>query len=80
MSDDRPCNMKGIGTVFIKMFDGMVQELKKVRYISQLKNNFISISTLKAFGFEVSFRDGILKMTRCSMVVLKGVHAITYTT
>ena len=23
MDDDRPCNMKGIGTVLIKMFDGM---------------------------------------------------------
>jgi len=24
MSDDHPCTMKGIGTVLIKMFDGMV--------------------------------------------------------
>ena len=31
MGDDRSCNMEGIGTVQIKMFDGMVQELKKVR-------------------------------------------------
>jgi len=37
MGDDHLCNMKGIGTIYIKMFDGMVQELKKVRYIPQLK-------------------------------------------
>ena len=37
MDDDRPCNMKGISTVFIKMFDGMVGELKKMRYFPQLK-------------------------------------------
>jgi len=24
MSNDRPCNMEGIGTVQIKMFDGMM--------------------------------------------------------
>jgi len=30
---DLPYNMKGIGTVQIKMFDGIVQELKEVRYI-----------------------------------------------
>ena len=37
MGDDRPCNMKGIGTVQIKMFDGMVRELKEVRYVPQVK-------------------------------------------
>ena len=33
MGDDRPCNMGGIWTVQIKMFDGIVQELKEVRYV-----------------------------------------------
>ena len=33
MGDDRPCHMKGIGTVLVKMFDGMVRELKNVRYV-----------------------------------------------
>ena len=37
MTDDRPCNMEGIGTIHIKMFDEMVQELKEVRYVPQLK-------------------------------------------
>jgi len=37
VGDDRPCNMKGICTVLIKMFDGMVSELKEVRYVPQLK-------------------------------------------
>ena len=33
MGDDRPCNMEGIEIVQIKMFDGMVQKLKEVRYV-----------------------------------------------
>jgi len=33
MGDDRPCNMEGIGTIQIKMFDGMIRELKKERYV-----------------------------------------------
>jgi len=33
MGDDHPCNVKGIGTVCIKMFDRIVRELKEVRYI-----------------------------------------------
>ena len=39
MGDDHPCNMEGIGTVHIKMFDRMVRELKEVGYVSQLKGN-----------------------------------------
>ena len=40
--DDCPCNMEGIDAVLIKMFDGMVRELKK-RYVSQLKKNLIFV-------------------------------------
>jgi len=50
MGDDRPCNMKGIRTVHINMFDGMVRELKEVRYVPQLKRNLISVGALKALG------------------------------
>jgi len=74
MGDDRPCNIDVIGTVHIKMFDGMVWQLKKVRYVPQLKKNLISIGALKALGLEVSIRDGVLKMIKDSMVVLKGVR------
>jgi len=36
--------------------------------------NLISVGTLKALGLEVSIRDDILKMTRGSMAVLKGIR------
>ena len=55
------------------MFDGMMQKLKKVRYVPQLKRNLISVGILKALGLEVSIRDGVLKMIKGPMVVLKGI-------
>jgi len=64
MGDDRPCIMEGIGTVQIKIFDGMVRELKGVRYVPQLKRNFISVDALETLGLEVSIRNGVLKMTK----------------
>jgi len=73
MGDNRPCNMEGICSVLMKMFDVMVQELKKVRYVPQLKKNLISVGALKALSLEISGRDGVLKMLRGSMVVMKGV-------
>ena len=56
------------------MFDEMVRELKEVRYVPQLKKTLISVGALKALGLEISIKDGVLKMTRCSIVVLKGVR------
>jgi len=52
----------------------MVQELKEVRYVHQLKRNLNSVGALEALGLEISIEDGVLKMTRGSMVVLKGVR------
>ena len=74
MGDDHPCNVDGIGTICIKMFDGIVRELKKMRYVPQLKRNLISVGALKMLGLVVSIRDGILKMTKGSMVIMKGVR------
>jgi len=72
MGDEHPCKVEGIGIVRIKMFDGTVRELKEVRYVPQVKNNLISVGVLEALGHGVSVRDGVLKMTRGSMMVLKG--------
>jgi len=74
MGDGHPCTMEGVGTIQIKMFDGMVRELKEVRYVPQLKRNLISVGTLETLGLVVSIKDGVLKMTKDSMVVLKAVR------
>ena len=72
MDDDCPCNMEGIRTILIKMFDRMVRELREVEYAPQLKRNIISVGALKTLGLEISVRNSIFKMTRGSMVVLKN--------
>ena len=37
IGDDHSCKVEGIGTICIKIFDGMVRELKEVRYVPQVK-------------------------------------------
>ena len=39
-----------------------------------LRENLISVGALETLGLEVSIRDGVLKMTKGSMVTLKGVR------
>ena len=80
MGDDHPCNIEGMGTVCIKMFDRIVRELKEVRYVPQLKRNLISVGALEALGLVISIRDGVLKMIKGSMVVIKGIAGTISTT
>ena len=51
ISGDRLCNIEGIGTVHIKMFDGMVRKLNKVRYVPQLKKVSYICRCLRSIGF-----------------------------
>ena len=74
MGDDHPCNVKGMGTVRISVFDGIVRELKEVRYVPQLKRNLISVGALEALRLVISIRDGVLKIIKGSMVVMKAVR------
>ena len=39
-----------------------------------MKKNLISVGTFEALGHAVFVRDGVLKITRGSMVVMKGIR------
>ncbi|KAK9215025.1 hypothetical protein WN944_007028 [Citrus x changshan-huyou] len=74
MGNDQPCRTMGIGTIRLKMFDGMVRELKEVRFVPALKKNLISVGALEAKGYKVTIEDGIIKFTHGVMVILQGVR------
>jgi len=46
MRNDVACQMVGIGTIQIKMFDGVVRNLTDMRYVPQMKKNIISVKAL----------------------------------
>ena len=48
MGNNAFCKVAGIGTVCIKMFDGVVRTLGDVRHVPDLERNLISLSTLDA--------------------------------
>ena len=56
------------------MFDGIVRKLQDVRYISQLKKNFISVRALEAQGLRGTLGEGIHKTFNSSLVTLKGIR------
>jgi hypothetical protein len=72
MGDDNPCEIVGIGSVQIKAHDGMTRTLKNMRYIPEMTRNLISISTLNAEGFKYSGSNGVLKVSKGSLICLIG--------
>jgi len=73
-SNGHTCQIEGIGTLRIKLFDGMIRELKDVRYVPQLQKNLISIGTLEAQGLRETLGEGVFKMFSDSLVVLKCIR------
>ncbi|KAH9751443.1 hypothetical protein KPL71_014298 [Citrus sinensis] len=74
MGNDQPCRTMGIGTIRLKMFDGMIRELKEVRFVPALKKNLISVGALEVKDYKVTIEDGIMKFTHGAIVILQGVR------
>ena len=72
MGKDSSCKMMGIGSVQIKMFDGIIRKLNDVRHVPDLKKNLISLGVLDAIGYRIILKGGNLKIARGALVSIKG--------
>jgi hypothetical protein len=54
------------------MFDGVVRTLTEVRHVPSMSRNLISLSTLDMKGYKYTASDGVMKVTKGSLVVIKG--------
>ena len=72
MGNNASCKVVGIGTIHIKMFDGVVRTLGNIIHVPDLKRNLISLSTLDAKGYNYTGEGGVLKISKEALVVMKG--------
>lgn len=72
MGNNATCKVVGIGSVHIKMWDGVVRTLSEVRHVPALKKNLISLGALDSKGCVIQAEGGALKVKRGSMVILRG--------
>jgi hypothetical protein len=68
MGNDHPCNVVGIGSV--KMHDGAVRT--EVRHVPDMSKNLISLTTLDLGGCKFVFGDGVLKVVKGALIVMKA--------
>jgi len=72
MGNDDVCEIKGIGTIYLKMHNGVVKTLTEVRYVPNLKKNLFSLGVLESSGYKIIMHGGVLRAIRGALVVLRG--------
>lgn len=66
------CKTVGIGTIRIRMHDGVVRTLTDVRHVLKLKKNLISLRTFDDIRCKYTTVCGVMKISRGAMTVMKG--------
>ena len=72
LGDNHSCKIVGVGSVKIKMFDGVIRTLTDVRHVPELKKNLIYLGVLDACGHKFTGFDGTLKVSKGALVVMKA--------
>ncbi|GJR12409.1 retrovirus-related pol polyprotein from transposon TNT 1-94 [Tanacetum coccineum] len=72
MGNDSPCKVIGIGTIQIRMHDGVVRTLTDVRHVPDLKKNLISLGVFDSKGFKYTSENGVLRVSKGALVVMKA--------
>jgi len=72
MGNDTKCRVVGIGTIKLKMFDGIVRTLTDVRHVVRLKKNLISFKALDQKGYKFVTHNYQIKVFRGSLCVMKA--------
>ena len=72
MEKDVVCTTVGINNIHMRMFDRQVRTLTKVRHVSNLKKNLLSLGALETHGYKFSSADEAIKVTKGFMTILKG--------
>ena len=71
MGHDVSCNIVGIGSIQIKMFDGTNKILTDVRHVPELRKNLISLGVLDTNGYKTFMQGGVMKFYKGILLVMK---------
>ncbi|KAH9714562.1 hypothetical protein KPL71_020696 [Citrus sinensis] len=71
MGDDHALEITGIGTIKIKIFDGTIRTIGKVRHVNGLKKNLLSLGQMDSHGYKNHVENGIMKIVKGTLVLMK---------
>ena len=71
MGNDQSCSVTGSGSIRFNLWDGSHKILDNVRLVPKLRRNLISLGMLDANGSYYRSENGVLRVMKGSMVMLK---------
>ncbi|KAA0067462.1 Retrovirus-related Pol polyprotein from transposon TNT 1-94 [Cucumis melo var. makuwa] len=71
LGDNGTCDAKETSSIEIATHDRMIRMLTNVSYVVELKRNIISLGELDRSGCTIKFENGVMKVTKCSLVKLR---------
>jgi len=74
MGNNAECKVAGIGPVQIKTHDRTIRTLSKVCHIPDMTRCLISLGTLETNGCRIFMENGVLKVIKGAMVIMKGLR------
>ncbi|KAH9762162.1 Integrase catalytic domain-containing protein [Citrus sinensis] len=72
MGDDHALEIAGIGTIKIKMFDGIIRTIGEVRHVNGLKKNLLSLGQIDNHGCKTHVENEIMKIVKGELVLMKA--------
>eukprot|EP00253_Pinus_taeda_P027941 PITA_27941 len=72
MGNDVTCNIVGIGSIQLQMFDGTTKILTDVRHVPELRKNVISLVALDTNGYKTVIQGGVMKIYKGILLVMKS--------
>jgi hypothetical protein len=72
MGNNMPCRIVGVGTVKVRMYDGIVRTLLGVRHVPDLRRNLVSLGALDSVGWKYTAEGGVLSASLGARVFVKG--------
>ena len=71
MGNNMTCKVMGIGTVRIKMYDGVVRILSNVCHVPDLRKNLLSLGIFDSQGYKYIGEGGVLRISKGGLVFIK---------
>ncbi|KAK3041740.1 hypothetical protein RJ639_000664 [Escallonia herrerae] len=71
MGNDVACKMVRIGSIHIRMHDGIVRSLTDVRHVPELRKNLISLGTLDFNGCSYRASSRVMRIMKGTFILMK---------
>ena len=72
MGNDHALEIVGVGSIKVKMDDGVIHIIPNVWHVKGLKKNLLSMGQLDDLGYEFHVEEGIMKVIRGALAVMKA--------